>query len=64
LLLACILSAVTLTRRIVPGRLRDVLPAFLLLAGWVLVGIKRRVRQAAEIQHEIDESSGVSPMEE
>jgi len=62
--LACILAAATLTRRIVPGRLRDALPVFLLLAGWALVGIKRRLRQAAEIQHEIDESGVVSPTEE
>ena len=64
LLLACILSAATLTRRIVPGRLRDALPVFLLLAGWAVIGIKRRVRWAAELQQEIDEISGVSPMEE
>ena len=64
LLLACILSAATLTKRIVPGRLRDTLPVFLLLAGHAVVGIKRRVRQAAELQQEIDEIIGVSPMEE
>jgi hypothetical protein len=64
LLLACILSAATLTKRIVPGRLWDALPVFLLLAGWAVIGIKRRVRQAAELQQEIDEISGVSPMEE
>ena len=64
LLLACILSAATLTKRIVPGRLWDALPVFLLLAGWAVIGIKRRLRQAAELQQEIDEISGVSPMEE
>jgi hypothetical protein len=64
LLLACILSAATLAKRIVPGRLRDTLPVFLLLAGYAVIGIKRRVRQAAELQQEIDEISGVSPMEE
>ena len=64
LLLACILSTATLTKRIVPGRLWDALPVFLLLAGWAVIGIKRRVRQAAELQHEIDEISGVSPMGE
>ena len=64
LLLACILSAATLTKRVVPGRLRDTLPVFLLLAGYAVIGIKRRVRQAAELQQEIDEISGVSPMEE
>jgi hypothetical protein len=64
LLLACILSAATLTDRIIPGRLWDALPVFLLLAGWAVIGIKRRVRQAAELQQEIDEISGISPMEE
>jgi hypothetical protein len=64
LLLACILSGATLTKSIVPGRLRDTLPVFLLLAGYAVIGIKRRVRQAAELQQEIDEISGVSPMEE
>jgi hypothetical protein len=64
LLLACILSAATLTKRIVPGRLRDTLPVFLLLAGYAVIGIKRRVRQAAELQREIDETSSVSPMDE
>jgi hypothetical protein len=55
LLLACILSAATLTRRIVPGRLWDALPVFLLLAAWAVIGIRRRVKQAAELQQEIDE---------
>ena len=64
LLLACILSAATLSKRVVPGRLRDTLPVFLLLTGYAVLGIKRRVRQAAELQQEIDEISGVSPMEE
>jgi hypothetical protein len=64
LLLACILSAAILTRRIVPGRLWDALPVFLLLAGWAVIGIRRRVRQAADLQREIDEITGVSPMEE
>jgi hypothetical protein len=64
LVLACILAAATLTTRIVPGRLWDALPVFLLLAGWAVIGIKRRVRQAAELQREIDEISGVSPIEE
>jgi len=64
LLLACILSAATLTKRIVPGRLRDTLPVFLLLAVYAVIGIKRRVRQAAELQQEIDEISGVWPIAE
>src|SRR6202162_3981078 len=37
LLLACILSAATLTKRIVPGRLWDALPVFLLLAGRAVI---------------------------
>ncbi len=64
LLLACILSAATLTKRIVPSRLWETLPVFLLLAGYAVIGIKRRVRKAAELQQEIDEISGVSLMEE
>lgn len=64
LVLACVLSAATLPRRIVPGRLWDALPVILLLAGWAVLGIRRRVRQAAELQREIDEISGVSPMGE
>jgi hypothetical protein len=62
LLLAGMLSAGTLSKRIVPGRLWDALPIFLLLAAWAVIGIKRRLRQAAELQQEIDEISDVSPM--
>ena len=62
LLLACVLSAATLTTRTVPGRLWDALPVLLLLVGWTVIRIKRRLRQAAEAQQEIDEISGVSPM--
>jgi hypothetical protein len=61
--LATIVSAATLARRIIPGRLWDALPVFLLLAAWAVIGIKRRVRQASELQQEIDEIS-VLPMEE
>ncbi len=64
LLLACIFSAATLTKRIVPGRLWDALPVFLLLAMWAAIGIKRRLRQAAELEQEIDGISGEPPMEE
>ena len=53
--LAGIVSAATLAGRIVPGRLWDALPVFVLLAGWAAIGVKRRLRQAAEIQQEIDE---------
>ena len=64
LLLACILSAATLAGRIVPGRLWDALPVFLLLAGSAAIGIRRRLRQAAELQREIDEIGGLSPAHE
>ena len=64
LLLACILSAAVLADRIVPGRLWDALPVVLLLAGWAAFGIKHRLRQAAELQSEIDEISGASSMED
>jgi hypothetical protein len=64
LLLACILSAATFTKGIVPVRLWDALPVLLLLAAWSVIGIKRRVRQAAELQQEIDEISGISTMDE
>ena len=56
LLLAGILSAATLSKRIVPGRLWDALPVFVLLAVWTAIGIRRRLRRAAELQQEIDES--------
>ena len=36
----------------------------LLLAGYAAIGIRRRARQAAELQQEIDAISGVSPREE
>ena len=62
LLVACNLSAATLTTRTVPGRLWDALPVLLLLVGWTVIRIKRRLRQAAEAQQEIDEISSVSPM--
>jgi hypothetical protein len=61
--LASIVSAATLARRIIPGRLWDALPVFVLLAGWAAIGVKRRRRQAAELQQEIDELADVSPME-
>ncbi|MBI4904674.1 MAG: hypothetical protein HY820_13620 [Acidobacteria bacterium] len=55
LLLACILTAATLARRVVPGRLWEALPVVLLLAGWAVIGIRRRLRQVADLQTEIDE---------
>jgi hypothetical protein len=56
--LAMILSTATLARRIVPGRLWDALPVLVLLAGWAAAGVWRRLRQAAELQREIDELNG------
>jgi hypothetical protein len=53
--LAGILSVATLAGRIVPGRLWDALPVFVLLVGWAAIGFRRRLRQAAEVQQEIDE---------
>lgn len=61
--LASLLSTTTLAGRIVPGRLLDALPVFVLLAVCTAIGIRRRLRQAAELQQEIDELTGVSPME-
>ena len=53
--LALVMCAVTLARRAVPGRLWDALPVVVLLAAWSAMGVMRRLRQAAELQHEIDE---------
>lgn len=64
LLLACLVSAVTLAKRFVPGRLWGAAPVFLLLAACAVIGIRRRLRQAAELQQEIDEISGELPMED
>ena len=61
LLLACMLSAAALGKRMVAGRLWDVLPLVLLLAAWAAIGIRRRVRQAAELEREINELGGASP---
>ncbi len=58
LALAGIVSTGTLAGRIVPGRLWDALPVVVLLLGWAAIGVRRRLRQAAEIQFEIDELSG------
>lgn len=58
LLLACLtLVAVGFARNPLPGieRLRTIAPFLLLLAAWVVAGIWRRRRWAAEIQREIDE---------
>ena len=61
LLLACLLSATVLGKRMVAGRLWDVLPLVLLLAGWAAIGIRRRLRQAAELEREVNEIGGSPP---
>lgn len=53
--LATLLAAATLAGRTVPGRLWDALPVLALLVGWAAFGVRRRLRQAAELQQEIDE---------
>jgi hypothetical protein len=55
LLLACMLSAAALGKRIVPGRLWNALPFVLLLAAAAVIGIRRRLRAAADLEREIDE---------
>jgi hypothetical protein len=60
-LLACFVAASILTDRIVPGRIRDALPVFLLLVVWAAIGIKRRLRQAAELEREMNEIRRGSP---
>uniref|UniRef100_Q028U4 Uncharacterized protein n=1 Tax=Solibacter usitatus (strain Ellin6076) TaxID=234267 RepID=Q028U4_SOLUE len=55
--LAGIVAGATLARRNVPGRLWDAFPAIVLLAGWAAFGVRRRLRDAAEVQQEIDELS-------
>jgi hypothetical protein len=52
------------TARLIPSRLLDALPVFLVLAAWAAIGIKRRLQQAADIQKELDRITGVSPLEE
>jgi hypothetical protein len=61
--LAVAVSMATLAGRIVPGRLWEALPILLLLAGWAIIGVRRRLRQAAELQQEIDGLTGGSPVE-
>jgi hypothetical protein len=56
--LAIGVSAATLAGRAVPGRLWEVLPLLVLLAVWAAAGVRRRLRQAAELQQEIDDLSG------
>jgi hypothetical protein len=53
--LACLLSAAALSRQMVPGRFWQALPVLVLLAGWAAFGIRQRLRQAGELQRELDD---------
>lgn len=64
LLLACGLAAAAVAGRAVRGRLWDALPVVVVLAVWAAMGIRRRLRQAAELQAEIDEIDCLSSVEE
>jgi hypothetical protein len=57
LFLACLaLGAVLLGRKFLgTDRLSSVVPLLVLLAGWTVFGLSRRLRQARELQREIDE---------
>lgn len=57
LFLACMVLIVVLMGKAFPGsaRLRSVLPLVVLLAVWTVFGLTRRLRQARELQREIDE---------
>ena len=57
LLLASVLFIASFAGRAFPGmdRFRNVAPLFLLLFLWIVIGIRRRYRKAAEVQLEIDE---------
>lgn len=55
LLLACTIFAATVIGKAVSGRLRNVLPIFIVLAVWTGFGVRRRRRQANELQREIDD---------
>jgi len=57
LFLACMILIVVLIGKAFTGpeRLRSVLPLVVLLAVWTAFGLTRRLRQARELQREIDE---------
>ena len=55
LFMACMIFAATVVGQAVPGRLRNVLPLVILLAVWTGFGVRRRRRQAEELQREIDD---------
>jgi len=57
LALACVTLAAVGIRKVVPGwqRFISVLPLLAALVVWSVMGVRRRLRQAAAIQEEIDE---------
>jgi hypothetical protein len=55
LFLAGIIFVATVIGKAVPGRFREVVPVFLLLAVWTGFGVRRRLRHAKEIQREIND---------
>jgi hypothetical protein len=59
LVLACVIFAATVIGRAYPGRLRNVLPLVVLLAAWAAFSVRRRRRQATELQREIDDLRAV-----
>lgn len=63
LLIAALLFFANFAGRAFPGmdRFRNAAPLFAILVLWTIIGIRRRFRQAAEIQREIDE---IARMEE
>jgi hypothetical protein len=62
LFLACVTLVAILTRHVFSGfqPLRNVLPLLVLLAVWTGFGFWRRLRQARELQREIDELAPLS----
>ena len=55
LLLACAIFVTTVLGRAFSERLPGMLPLFAVLAAWIAFGIWRRLREAREIQREIDD---------
>ena len=61
LVLACIMFGVNFVGRAWPGgqRLRSLLPLAIVLGVWTAFGLRRRRRQAQELQRELDEINAV-----
>lgn len=55
LFLACMIFVATVMGKTVYGPLRNVLPVLILLALWTGFGVRRRRRQAKELQREIND---------